>query len=38
MINPDFSDRKFINASHTHKLSDLVGVAGLKQKLAEQKL
>jgi len=32
----DFPDKRLANASHTHKLSDLVGVAGLKQKLKKQ--
>lgn len=32
----DFPDKQLANASHTHKLSELVGVAGLKQKLNEQ--
>lgn len=32
----DFPDKRLANASHTHQLSDLVGVAGLKQKLIEQ--
>jgi len=32
----DFPDKKLSNASHTHKLSDLLGVAELKQKLSEQ--
>ena len=32
----DFPDKKLANASHTHKLSDLLGVAELKKKLFEQ--
>jgi len=32
----DFLDKRLANASNTHKLSELVGVAGLKQKLNEQ--
>ncbi len=32
----DFPNKRLANASHTHKLSELVGVAGLKQKLSEQ--
>jgi len=34
----DFPDKRLANASHTHKLSELVGVAGLKQKLNEQEI
>jgi HEPN domain-containing protein len=32
----DFPNKQLANASHTHKLSELLGVAGLKQKLSEQ--
>ena len=32
----DFPDKRLANASHTHKLSELVGVAGLKQELNKQ--
>lgn len=32
----DFPDKRLANASHTHKLSELLGVAGLKQQLKEQ--
>ena len=32
----DFPDKQFANASYTHKLGDLLGVAGLKQKLQEK--
>ncbi len=32
----DFPSRQLANASHTHKLSELLGVAGLKQKLSEE--
>jgi len=32
----DFPDKRLANASHTHQLSELIGVAGLKQKLNEQ--
>ncbi len=32
----DFPDKRLANASHTHNLSELIGVAGLKQKLKEQ--
>jgi len=32
----DFPNKHLANASHTHKLSELLGVAGLKQKLSEQ--
>jgi HEPN domain-containing protein len=32
----DFPDKQLANASYTHKLSDLLGVAGLKQKLQEK--
>lgn len=32
----DFPDKRLANASHTHQLSELVGVAGLKQKLNRQ--
>ena len=31
----DFPDKNLANASYTHKLVDLLGVAGLKQKLQE---
>jgi HEPN domain-containing protein len=32
----DFPDKQLANASYTHKLGDLLGVAGLKQKLQEK--
>jgi len=32
----DFPDKKLANACHTHNLENLVGVAGLKQKLSDQ--
>lgn len=32
----DFPNKQLANASHTHKLSELLGVAGLKQLLSEQ--
>lgn len=32
----DFPDKKLATASHTHKLSELLGVSGLKQKLKEK--
>lgn len=32
----DFPNKQLATKSHTHKLSDLVGVAGLKQKLTER--
>ncbi|MFH1075568.1 MAG: DNA-binding protein [Pseudomonadota bacterium] len=32
----DFPDKQLANASHTHKLGDLMGVAGMKQKLQEK--
>src|SRR4030043_2108032 len=32
----DFPDKQLANASYTHKLSDLLGVAGLEQKLEEK--
>ena len=32
----DFPDKRLATASHTHQLSELVGVAGLKQKLNQQ--
>jgi len=32
----DFPNKQLATKSHTHNLSDLVGVAGLKQKLIEQ--
>ena len=32
----DFPDKNLANASYTHKLGDLLGVAGLKQKLQEK--
>jgi hypothetical protein len=32
----DFPDKQLANACYTHKLSDLIGVAGLKQKLKEK--
>jgi HEPN domain-containing protein len=31
----DFPNKQLANQSHTHKLNELLGVAGLKQKLAE---
>ena len=31
----DFPNKQLANQSHTHKLTELLGVAGLKQKLAE---
>lgn len=32
----DFPDKQLANAAYTHKLGDLLGVAGLKQKLQEK--
>jgi|TARA_B110000196_G_C21129596_1_gene657739 HEPN domain-containing protein len=32
----DFPNKQLATQSHTHKLTDLLGVAGLKQKLAEK--
>jgi HEPN domain-containing protein len=32
----DFPDKQLANASYTHKLGDLLGVAGLRQKLQEK--
>lgn len=32
----DFPNKQLANASYTHKLSELLGVAGLKQKLSKQ--
>ena len=32
----DFPDKDLVNKSYTHKLKDLLGVAGLKQKLEEK--
>ena len=32
----DFPDNNIANACYTHKLGDLLGVAGLKQKLLEK--
>jgi len=32
----DFPNKQLANASHTHKLSDLLGTAGLKQKLTSK--
>jgi len=32
----DFPNKQLAAQSHTHKLTDLLGVAGLKQRLAEQ--
>jgi len=32
----DFPDKQLANASHTHRLTDLIGVAGLKQKLNQR--
>jgi HEPN domain-containing protein len=32
----DFPDKQLANASYTHKLGDLLGAAGLKQKLQEK--
>jgi len=34
----DFPDKQLANASYTHKLSDLMGLAGLKQKLQDKEL
>jgi len=31
----DFPDKKLVNASHTHQLDNLQGIAGLKQKLLD---
>lgn len=32
----DFPNKQFANQSHTHNLTELLGVAGLKQKLSEK--
>jgi len=32
----DFPNKQLANQSHTHKLTDLLGVAGLKQKLSDR--
>ncbi|MCD9544074.1 DNA-binding protein [Photobacterium carnosum] len=32
----DFPDKKLANACHTHSLKDLIGLAGLKQRLTEK--
>lgn len=32
----DFPNKQLANQSHTHKLTELLGVAGLKQRLAEK--
>ncbi|MCQ8116256.1 DNA-binding protein [Methylomonas rosea] len=33
----DFPNKQLANQSHTHNLTELLGVAGLKQKLSEQR-